>query len=124
MASTNCQISPAVRQTTRGRINEATSLPSAMAGATIHASAPIGRAAAAQMARMPRRLYCMIATPGRGMPSTLVVAGRLALMVVVIGIPLVGAGVNELRMSDRPGGVVRLRAIGAPAAYIPGRTAQ
>ena len=65
MTSTNCQIRPTMRQTvsafTMGRLPSPESR-SATAGATSHASAAIGRAAAAQTARIARRRYCGIST--------------------------------------------------------------
>ena len=54
--NTNCQMRPAVRQTMRTGMRFPSS--PAMAGATIQARAPIGRAAAAQIQRTRAVKYC------------------------------------------------------------------
>jgi hypothetical protein len=59
-----------------------------MAGATTHASTPIGRAAAAQIPKMVRRLYWVIGRPPRVVTGRLVV-GTSMVAVVVMAISLV-----------------------------------
>ena len=59
----NCHTSPTVRQATSGLNSDTAPSPSAMAGATTHDSTPIGMAAAAQIAKICRRLYWVIGRP-------------------------------------------------------------
>jgi len=81
--STNCQTKPAVKQTRRARTSGLLACDDdAIWGATIHASAAIGSAAAAQIAKIARLEYWGIvtldrSTAGDGEGATAVVLSLL-----------------------------------------------
>src|SRR4051812_34135741 len=110
-----------VRQTRMGRARDARPSPVATAGTTTHANRPIGSAAAAQMAKIARRLYWVIWTPlgwaGADIPG---IAGRCVSRLVVKTAPLY-AGLATT-MTGRAGGVVWLTAVCNGRVYIPGCT--